>query len=214
MIDNKKYTFYITPINIDELLEQVSFALEKRMELISRGKYPKIWYLTDMLNEKEKASEIALKKRRVFRKIISAINLVLGIILFVPGIMNIKQAFFLCIFGFCGIMIGVIGLLGKRNSNKNKFIKSAKQLLQGKEQVIVGENKIIFTENQMELKTGNNNELIQYSNFEYIIETEDAFLLTYQGYVTVLQKKDLHENGIQDFCDFISFKVKLISLCN
>ncbi|WP_054740163.1 YcxB family protein [Cellulosilyticum ruminicola] len=154
MIDAQKYTFYIIPIDIDELLEQISFALEKRMELISRERFSQIWTYTDKLNTKGNASETFLKKR---------------------------------------------------NNNKNKFIKSAKQLLQVQEEVIVDEN-------QIELKTLNNSNVIQYQDFEYIIETEDAFLLTYQGYVTILQKKDLHENEVQDFCDFISSKVKLISL--
>lgn len=58
------YEFQLSPYDGASLVPQVSCALEKRTESISREKYPKIWKITDHFNSK-KVSEIVLKRRRL-----------------------------------------------------------------------------------------------------------------------------------------------------
>lgn len=53
----------------------------------------------------------------------------------------------------------------------------------------------------------NNSECVEYHDFECVIETEDMFLLIYDTRGTVLQKIDIAEGTVDDFCDFISKKV-------
>lgn len=215
MKDDKKFVFNITPINIDELVEQVSSALQKRTELISRSKCPKLWAHIDRLDAKEKSPEAAPKKRRVYRKIFSLMNLLLGIILFVPGCMDPKELSLPFVVGAIGIIAGLIGLFKKQGNQTDQFTKSARLLLQGKENMIADQSHIIFSENEMELRASESERsVIPYSNFEYVIETKDAFLLTYQEYASVLQKKDLDTSSIQEFCDFLCLKTQFVSLCS
>ena len=58
------YEFQLSPYDGASLVPQVSCALEKRTESISREKYPKMWKITDHFNSK-KVSEIVLKRRRL-----------------------------------------------------------------------------------------------------------------------------------------------------
>lgn len=54
------FTFLISPADAGTLEGQVSRALEKRVELASRERMPKLWELTDKLNSVEKAPEDVL----------------------------------------------------------------------------------------------------------------------------------------------------------
>ena len=47
------FTFLISPADAGALEGQVSRALEKRVELASRERMPKLWELTDKLNSGE-----------------------------------------------------------------------------------------------------------------------------------------------------------------
>ena len=62
------FTFLISPADAGTLEGQVSRALEKRVELASRERMPKLWELTDKLNSGEKAPEDVLGNRRRRRR--------------------------------------------------------------------------------------------------------------------------------------------------
>ena len=62
------FTFIISPADAGALEGQVSRALEKRVELASRERMPKLWELTDKLNSVEKAPEDVLGNRRRRRR--------------------------------------------------------------------------------------------------------------------------------------------------
>lgn len=213
MPDEKTYIFDMTPIKAESFLEQVSTALEKRTELVSRAKSPKLWEYTDRVNAKEKASEASLKKHRIFRKIFGVINLLLGIVFFVAGLMDPKELPVPLFVGAFAVFAGLIGIFVKKGTVTNRFLKPAERLLQGKDSVIPGENQIIFSESQMEIKSLKSDSIVApYADFEYIIETNDAFLITCCGYAIILKKADLREGNINDFCSFIALKTHFVPL--
>lgn len=212
MIDRANYVFNITPANSTDLLQQVSLALEKQTELDSRAKYPQMWAHTDQLNAKEKAPEPVRKRRRIVRKIFGVINLALGLLLFVTGLMDIQELLVPFLVGVLGILAGVIGLFGKRGGGRTQFITPAKRLLHGQQHIVAGENQAVFGEETMEIRTKNAGEsAVAYSGVECIIETQDIFLVIYQGTVTILQKKDLQGGSLQAFCEFVGSKTLLVS---
>ena len=49
-MENRNYIFQISPYDINCLLPQMSKALKKRTELISRERYPNLWSFTDRMN--------------------------------------------------------------------------------------------------------------------------------------------------------------------
>lgn len=83
----QKFTFQITPLDPAATRSQVSRALEKRSELLSRRKYPRIWRITDRLGQVEKAPPEVLRRRRKLYLVLGLTDWVLGLFLLLPGLM-------------------------------------------------------------------------------------------------------------------------------
>ena len=60
----ENYDFQITPYNTESLLWQVSTALEKRTELISRERYPGLWESIKRIIEIDLGKSLAFKFTR------------------------------------------------------------------------------------------------------------------------------------------------------
>ena len=57
-----------------------------------------------------------------------------------------------------------------------------------------------------ETENDTNNEVVEYSDFENIISTNDIILLIYKEKCVLLQKKELVSENISAFCEVISIK--------
>ena len=201
----ENYNFQITPYDIESLLPQVSKALEKRTEFVSRECYPGLWENIDKLNAVSKG-----KRRSSLRsKIMSIICLVLGVFLFIPGLMKPQELLVPLLVGAFAIVIGLVYLYIGRKDKKNPFDKSARLLLMGKDTISAKQSIMVsFSESGMEIRADDKeSQHIPYSDFESMIETEDLFLFVHDTRITVLQKKDLTSNDITDFRNFISKNV-------
>ena len=201
----ENYNFQITPYDTESLLQQVSKALEKRTEFVSRKRYPSLWENIDKLNAASKG-----KRRSSLRsKIMSIICLVLGVFLFVPGLMKPQELLVPLLVGAFAIVIGIVYLYIGRKGKKNPFDKSARLLLMGKDTISAKQSIMVsFSESGMEIRADDKEpQHIPYSDFESMIETEDLFLFVHDTRITVLQKKDLTSNDITDFRNFISRNV-------
>lgn len=201
----ENYNFQITPYDTESLLQQVSKALEKRTEFVSRERYPSLWENIDKLNAVSKG-----KRRSSLRsKVMSIICLVLGVFLFVPGLMKPQELLVPLLVGAFAIVIGIVYLYIGRKGKKNPFDKSARLLLMGKDTISAKQSIMVsFSESGMEIRADDKeSQHIPYSDFESMIETEDLFLFVHDTRITVLQKKDLTSNDITDFRNFISRNV-------
>lgn len=201
----ENYNFQITPYDTESLLQQVSKALEKRTEFVSRECYPGLWENIDKLNAVSKG-----KRRSSLRsKIMSIICLVLGVFLFIPGLMKPQELLAPLLVGAFAIVIGLVYLYIGRKDKKNPFDKSARLLLMGKDTISAKQSIMVsFSESGMEIRADDKeSQHIPYSDFESMIETEDLFLFVHDTRITVLQKKDLTSNDITDFRNFISKNV-------
>ena len=201
----EKYNFQITPYDTEDILQQVSKALEKRTEFVSRERYPGLWENIDKLNAVSKG-----KRRSSLRsKIMSIICLVLGVFLFVPGLMKPQELLVPLLVGAFAIVIGIVYLYIGRKDKKNPFDKSAKLLLMGKDTISAKQSIMVsFSELGMEIQVDDKEpQRIPYSDFESMIETEDLFLFIHDTRITILQKKDLTSNATTDFRNFISRNV-------
>ena len=201
----EKYNFQITPYDTEDILQQVSKALEKRTEFVSRERYPGLWENIDKLNAVSKG-----KRRSSLRsKIMSIICLVLGVFLFVPGLIKPQELLVPLLVGAFAIAIGIVYLYIGRKDKKNPFDKSAKLLLMGKDTISAKQSIMVsFSELGMEIQVDDKEpQRIPYSDFESMIETEDLFLFVHDTRITILQKKDLTSNATTDFRNFISRNV-------
>ena len=106
-------SFQITPLD-ERLRPQVSRALEKRTELISRQVCPKLWELTDRLNSVEKRPWAVRENRRRRRSFLGIWNWLLGEFLLLPGLMEPRELLIPLAAGAVCFAAGVVTLWRNR----------------------------------------------------------------------------------------------------
>lgn len=197
-MEQKNYTFRVTAMG-EEYLPQISYALEKRAELLSRILYPGMWNATDKLRASVREPS---KGRRIFRKLLSIFCLICGIILFVPGLMKPQELLVPLFAGAIGIGTGVRGLLRGKIKRKNPFDKSARLLLEQRK--TTDDATVAFNESGMTIAAGGDEELVPYDKMEYIVEAEGMLLLTFDEKVIAVKKEDMVCGEMDDFRSFIT----------
>lgn len=96
------FSFRITPPDSERLCPQVSRALEKRTERLSRQECPQMWTLIDKLNQVEKAPAAVRENRRRRRAFLGFWEWAMGLFLLIPGCMDPKALLVPLLFGvFC-----------------------------------------------------------------------------------------------------------------
>jgi len=199
---NVSFIFRLSPYNTDKLLPQTAKALEKRMELLSRKRYPRLSNATDRLNDLSQGR--TRSKTRI--RILSVIYLLLGLFLLIPGLVKPEELTIPLIIGAIGVCYGILGLWSSRKGKKNRFERSAGLLLAGKDTFSVSQNILVsFSESGMILPAAKEKDkFVPYDKFECMIETEDLFLFVHDTRVTLLQKTDLTKGSVSAFLAFLS----------
>lgn len=194
------FTFRLTAYDIDRYLPQVSQALEKRTEHLSRMRFPALWNITDKLRPAAQGED----RRRLHARIFSIFCLVAGIILLVPGLMKPGELLVPLLAGAAAVVIGIGGLWRSRKRKTNPFDRSAGLLLSGKDTLSEEQAmEISFFETAMMLP-GGEDDCVLYEDFQCVIETEDLFLLVFGTRAAVLQKRDLLTGDLDAFRKFIA----------
>lgn len=250
----KNFLFQITAMDREALLPQVSYALEKRTELDSRKKYPKLWKIADRLNGVEKVPEEARKKRRKTTGFLSLIDWMLAVFALIPALVEPKELLLLLVVGTACLGIGIIGLwktkrkllgvlslllssvlcigvlgnweeLGNllilgivhgvigiaafipfKREKENPFERAAGQLLEMWEHIPEEAHyQAEFSPTAMTFFQKGHAEKVEvpYHRFEFVIETKDIWLITFEGTVTALQKKDLTTGTVEELTAFL-----------
>ena len=199
------FVFQISPYVAPDLVRQVSDALERRTELRSREQFPRMWRVIDGLNG-QKASRGTWNRRRRRYRVYGVLLILLGIILFVPGMMDPGELLVPLIAGAAGILAGglTLWMCGSRKKKKDsRFDRAAEQFLKGL--AAPPSAQVRFTEDGMEIagRPG-----ASYPDFDFVAETRDLFLLTWKEKITLLQKKDLAEGDLEQFRSFLLDNMK------
>ncbi|MBU5625818.1 YcxB family protein [Oscillibacter sp. MSJ-2] len=196
-MESRGFRFQISSYDTALLLPQVSKALEKRTELVSRNAHPVLWKAADRLN----AVTHGRTRSKLRTKIMSVICLVLGIFLFVPGLMEPQALFVPLLTGAVAVGAGIGGLWQGRARRKNRFDRPAELLLKRARTLSPGPSAAVyFSEAGMALPAGNGDaEWIPYGGFERIIETSDGFLFIFDTRAVMLQKCDLAFGAVNEF---------------
>ena len=196
------FRFQLTPYDTQRLLPQVSKALEKRTELISRERYPALWKITDRIS----GGKPAQPRSRLRTKFMAVLCLVLGIFLFVPGVTDPQELLVPLITGALAIMTGIVYLWRSRKHRKNPFDRSAQKLLAGKEALSTQSPvTVTFSENGMTFPLSQEKqETVPYSSFSLVVETQELILMVFDTRVTVLQKRDLQGGNVEGFLNFLA----------
>ena len=203
-MEQKNYAFRITTMG-EEYLPQISYALQKRTELLSRQQYPGMWKATDKLQSSVREPS---KGRKIFRKLLSIFCLCCGILLFVPGLMEPEELKVPLIAGAIGIGTGIGGLLRGKIKRKNPFEESARLLLEQRK--TTDDATVAFDEIGMTIAAGGSEELIPYDKMEYIVEAEGMLLLTFDEKVIAVKRDDMVCGEMEDFRSFITERIKFV----
>lgn len=203
-MEQTNYAFRVTAMG-EEYLPQISYALEKRTELLSRVQYPGMWSATDKLRASVKEPS---KGRKIFRKLLSVFCLCCGILLFVPGLMEPEELKVPLFAGAIGIGTGIGGLLRGKIKRKNPFNKSARLLLEQRK--TTDDATVAFNEYGMTIAAGGGEELVPYGKMEYIVEAEGMLLLTFDEKVIAVKKADMICGDMVGFRTFASDHVAFI----
>lgn len=204
------YVFQTPPPDTAALAPQVSRLLEKAVQTVSRERYPQLWRTIDRLNSLPKASEKTLKYRRIRTRIWSVICLLLGIFLFLPGLMEPQELKGPLFMGAIAIGSGIGGLWRSRNRKKRatRYDEAAKRVLN--EHAALSEDtrrEISFSENEMTIRTttdGTEECRTVPCGEICVFESADLFLIFTDDGVTLLQKQDLTAGGMAEFCEFLA----------
>jgi len=200
-----EYVFKLSKYD-ESLREQIARALNKKAEIISRDKYPGLWSMIDLLNS-HRADENTLKKRKIRYRIYGIILILLGIFLFVPGIMSPKTMMTPLLVGAVGIIAGISYIKPRKTAPSKKIYAAADELI-GKLKAIDTEGfEIKFTAKDGMLI---GDDIIEYSKFNALVETDDLYVMTWNDKVTILKKSDLTEGDPEEFPYHLKNSTKLM----
>lgn len=198
------YLFQISSYDISRLLPQVSKALEKRSEHLSRERYPKMWRYIDRLPSPSRRA----RRSRLRTRLLSVLCLAAGAILVVPGLMEPKELLVPLVVGAAAVVLGVSGLWRTRKNQEKPFDRSARLLLEGKDQTPESPAPVVsFSDQGMTFSEKDKTDFVPYSDFESAWETEDALLLVFGQRVTLLQKQDLVQGDFSGLSRLLAEKV-------
>jgi len=207
-----EYVFVLSKYNEELFKPQVSKALEKRTELISRKQYPKLWKFTDKMNSKAKVPEEVLKKRHIRYRVYGIILMIMGFFVLIPSLISPKEMLTPLLLGALSVCMGIVYFRQGRKSKKKKltsFDKAAVKLFSEYEQIPDSQIEAIFTDDEVKLE---DKITIGYGEIERIFVTEDLLILIWNKRITVLQKKDLASSNIEEFINFITNKTDIIQV--
>jgi len=207
-----KYLFQVTSLDADTLHPQVSAALETRTQLLSRARTPGLWKYIDKRSAASK-TKARSKSSGISARLRGAVFLVLGILLMIPSLMKPEELPFLLLAGLIATAWGVSLLRGKRPgeiSMDERFDRAAETLLTHMAealdthsfQVECSDSGLTFTTESA--SSGIQSDTVAYNELEFIIETEDLFLVTYQRQAVLLPKAALVTASFDEFHSFLS----------
>lgn len=85
-MEETTFTFNLTPLDPDRCRTQISLALEKRTELVSRKKYPMLWNITDKLNGTQEIPPSQRKGRKKILCFLGAFTWLASSFLLIPAL--------------------------------------------------------------------------------------------------------------------------------
>jgi len=203
----KNFIFSMKSYDTDALAPQVAWMLEKRTELASRKTLPGLWKITDKLNAVPRAPEAELKHRAERRRCWGGLLLVMGIFLFVPGIMKPQDLPVPLVAGFLAIVLGVL-YLRRDERKKNSYEKKAKKLLESRNASLESQKlRLVFGDAELAMSGAGEDKKISYASMECTLETADLFGLIYENQMVLLQKKELLLGTAEEFAKQLEKKM-------
>lgn len=200
--------FIFCPTAYEEGLEdELSRALEKRTEILSRAAHPELWEKTDQLNEIAARGAKKRERMKKMRNLLPWVLLILGLFLLIPGLMDPQGLKIPLLVGTFAVALSLMRFLRLHLEKKQpSFHKAARRMLQNLHSVEGTGLCAAFREDGLTVSAQGNESVIGYDKFEMLVETPQLFLLTYSGNAILFQKKDMTSGSSEDFAAFFEEK--------
>ncbi len=104
----QSFLFQVSAMDVKALIPQVSYGLEKQVELESRKAHPEMWQVTDRYNNADKSPESVRQLRQKRRGVLALIEWALGVVLLVPALIAPAQMSLLLLIGAACFASGVV----------------------------------------------------------------------------------------------------------
>jgi hypothetical protein len=206
-----EYVFELEPVEGEELLPQLSAALQARTELVSRARYPRMWRMTDRLGNGPRASAAQRRQRKVRYRIFGAVLLALGIFLFIPAVTSRDAGLLPMLVGALSLFMALQAFRWSSDGGllKNSFEQPAWQLLSGLFAPGRHGGRVTFANAGIELKpSAGETTGVDYRDVDYLFETADLIVFTDGARIIVLRKAELARGDIDGWRSFIVKKTQ------
>jgi len=179
-----KSIFCCTDLDTSAALPQLRTALERRMQHAARQRLPRLWAATDRISGgREPVLQERTPAQRRRTRFLGVLCLLLGIFLFVPGLMRPQELLVPLLMGAVGIGAGIGAFIRTRKHRPLPFDKEARRLLQARAdaagaQVVLSTDGVTLPDGETAICDG-------------VFETADLLLVTFGHRAAVLQKCEL-----------------------
>lgn len=171
--------------------KQLMYVLEKQATLAYQKAHP------ESLKKQKQDDEEAAQRRKRFGIAMT----VLGAILAVIGLMDLKEQWVVALVALPFLIWGIAHLLPKPKYMR-RYRRAAKILT--KQRQNMPETTLTFTEDSMDFET----QQVPYDHFDMVISSEDLLLLTWDdGHIIYVPKQDLVEGNMDELLRFLNRKM-------
>ena len=191
------FVFELEPVANEELLPQLSAALQARTELVSRAKHPRLWRMTDKMNSGPRASKEALRRRRLRCRIWGAALLALGVFLLTPALTGPSAGLSPSLAGALSLFMSLrafrrSGGFRSVEAPEARFERPARKLLGGLAAPGRHGGRVTFADAGVELKPSSGEaERVDYRDIDFLFETAGLIVFTDGARIVVLRKAEL-----------------------
>lgn len=205
-----EFIFKLSELDTQRMTEQLTMVLDKRSELYSREKLPGLWKLTDKLNNRTKVSE-EVRKRRILRlRIYGIFLLILGTILFVPGLCEPTELRVPLIVGGMSVALGIYNTFIVKAKKKERPKRIYKRLRDEAEKIITNLNDNMgelsgqtISVKEKGLVEKEEVDRFKFKHVKFVMITVDAYFFLYETSVIILQKNGLEQGTNEEFEKFL-----------
>ena len=115
--------------------------------------------------------------------------------------------------GVIGVLVGgwdlYIGSRTEKAKRRRSFARSARLLLQHAAQAESGQ-RVVFRGGELEIPADDGVEQIPYSQVEYVLESENLILVTFDNRILLLKQADLVGESMETFRSILDGRVEYI----
>ncbi len=104
----QNFLFRVSAMDMKTLIPQVSYGLEKQVELESRKSHPEMWQIAERYNNADKSPASVRQQRKKRRSILARIEWALGVALLIPGLIAPQQMMMPLLIGAACFASGVV----------------------------------------------------------------------------------------------------------